>query len=254
MSQVWEYFYELYRFKIVEHNVWSGLSLSKLFCPQVSHKSAFCIQVLQFFKLKKWIYLIRTDIYFITEFTTHILRNSGWWQNCFAAHCLHSLIPYHGQNYEKCTAAYCHCTHIKILGWPSHSYVMFSGLLTEIQCKSKRLRKNTKSSPGESTADDPEGADCGDTKQVTSTTRLSKVTWPLTLIFTLKIWKITSSFCHISDKPCRVVILHVIGTLRRVTALCLSQVIHFILERLASSGKLYNSWGCSVILLSQGHC
>ncbi|KAG5273460.1 hypothetical protein AALO_G00151530 [Alosa alosa] len=47
-------------------------------------------------------------------------------------------------------------------------------LLTEIQCKSKRLRKNTKSSPGESAGDDPEGADCGDTKQVTSTTRLPK--------------------------------------------------------------------------------
>lgn len=47
-------------------------------------------------------------------------------------------------------------------------------LLTEIQCKSKRLRKNTKSSPGESAGDEPEGADCGDTKQVTSTTRLPK--------------------------------------------------------------------------------
>ncbi|KAL2093448.1 hypothetical protein ACEWY4_010760 [Coilia grayii] len=48
-------------------------------------------------------------------------------------------------------------------------------LLTEIQCKSKRLRKNTKGSSGESTADDLEGTDCGDTKQVTSsTTRLLK--------------------------------------------------------------------------------
>ncbi|XP_028814429.1 bile acid receptor isoform X1 [Denticeps clupeoides] len=47
-------------------------------------------------------------------------------------------------------------------------------LLTEIQCKSKRLRKNTKTSPGESTSDDAEGGDCGDAKQVTSTTRHSK--------------------------------------------------------------------------------
>ncbi|XP_031420134.1 bile acid receptor isoform X2 [Clupea harengus] len=47
-------------------------------------------------------------------------------------------------------------------------------LLTEIQCKSKRLRKNTKGSSEESTAGDPEGPDCGDTKQVTSTTRLLK--------------------------------------------------------------------------------
>ncbi|XP_041746601.1 bile acid receptor isoform X2 [Coregonus clupeaformis] len=44
-------------------------------------------------------------------------------------------------------------------------------LLTEIQCKSKRLRKNTKASPGESTGDETEG---GDSKQVTSTTKLSK--------------------------------------------------------------------------------
>nr|XP_046165994.1 bile acid receptor isoform X1 [Oncorhynchus gorbuscha]XP_046166001.1 bile acid receptor isoform X1 [Oncorhynchus gorbuscha] len=47
-------------------------------------------------------------------------------------------------------------------------------LLTEIQCKSKRLRKNTKASPGESTWDETEGGDNGDTKQVTSTTKLSK--------------------------------------------------------------------------------
>ncbi|KAM4618397.1 bile acid receptor isoform 1-T2 [Polymixia lowei] len=47
-------------------------------------------------------------------------------------------------------------------------------LLTEIQCKSKRLRKNTKASPGESTGDETEGADNGDNKQVTSTTKLSK--------------------------------------------------------------------------------
>ncbi|XP_071776268.1 bile acid receptor isoform X2 [Centroberyx gerrardi] len=47
-------------------------------------------------------------------------------------------------------------------------------LLTEIQCKSKRLRKNTKASPGESTGDETEGADNTDSKQVTSTTRLTK--------------------------------------------------------------------------------
>ncbi|KAM8750405.1 bile acid receptor isoform 2-T3 [Acanthopagrus schlegelii] len=47
-------------------------------------------------------------------------------------------------------------------------------LLTEIQCKSKRLRKNTKTSPGQSTGDETEGADTADNKQVTSTTRLSK--------------------------------------------------------------------------------
>ncbi|KAM6961012.1 bile acid receptor [Aplochiton taeniatus] len=47
-------------------------------------------------------------------------------------------------------------------------------LLTEIQCKSKRLRKNTKSSPGQSTGDETEGADNGDSKQVTSTTKQSK--------------------------------------------------------------------------------
>ncbi|XP_073329073.1 bile acid receptor [Pagrus major] len=47
-------------------------------------------------------------------------------------------------------------------------------LLTEIQCKSKRLRKNTKTSPGQSTGDETEGADNTDSKQVTSTTKLSK--------------------------------------------------------------------------------
>ncbi|XP_023841388.1 bile acid receptor isoform X3 [Salvelinus sp. IW2-2015] len=47
-------------------------------------------------------------------------------------------------------------------------------LLTEIQCKSKRLRKNPKVSPGQSTGDETEGGDNGDTKQVTSTTKLSK--------------------------------------------------------------------------------
>lgn len=47
-------------------------------------------------------------------------------------------------------------------------------LLTEIQCKSKRLRKNTKASPGQSTGDETEGGDNTDSKQVTSTTKLSK--------------------------------------------------------------------------------
>ncbi|KAK9516857.1 hypothetical protein VZT92_024766 [Zoarces viviparus] len=47
-------------------------------------------------------------------------------------------------------------------------------LLTEIQCKSKRLRKNTKASPGQSTGDETEGADHMDNKQVSSTTKLSR--------------------------------------------------------------------------------
>ncbi|XP_068459532.1 bile acid receptor isoform X1 [Clinocottus analis] len=47
-------------------------------------------------------------------------------------------------------------------------------LLTEIQCKSKRLRKNTKASPGQSTGDETEGADNADNKQVSSTTKLSR--------------------------------------------------------------------------------
>lgn len=47
-------------------------------------------------------------------------------------------------------------------------------LLTEIQCKSKRLRKNTKASPRPSTGDDAEGADNADSKQVTSSIKLPK--------------------------------------------------------------------------------
>lgn len=47
-------------------------------------------------------------------------------------------------------------------------------LLTEIQCKSKRLRKNTKASPGPSTGDETEGTDNTDSKMVTSTTKLQK--------------------------------------------------------------------------------
>lgn len=52
---------------------------------------------------------------------------------------------------------------------------LLAGLLTEIQCKSKRLRKNTKASAGESPGDEAEGTDNTDSKQVTSTTRLAKV-------------------------------------------------------------------------------
>lgn len=48
-----------------------------------------------------------------------------------------------------------------------------SGLLTEIQCKSKRLRKNTKASSDESIGDDV--GDSRDAKQVVSTTKPSKV-------------------------------------------------------------------------------
>ncbi|XP_060798036.1 bile acid receptor-like [Neoarius graeffei] len=47
-------------------------------------------------------------------------------------------------------------------------------LLTEIQCKSKRLRKNPKNSSEDGTGDDTEMGDSGDTKQVTSTTKTSK--------------------------------------------------------------------------------
>uniref|UniRef100_A0A3Q3L4D2 Nuclear receptor subfamily 1, group H, member 4 n=1 Tax=Mastacembelus armatus TaxID=205130 RepID=A0A3Q3L4D2_9TELE len=47
-------------------------------------------------------------------------------------------------------------------------------LLTEIQCKSKRLRKNIKASPGQSTGDETEGPDNTDSKYVTSTTKMSK--------------------------------------------------------------------------------
>ncbi|XP_058244313.1 bile acid receptor isoform X3 [Hemibagrus wyckioides] len=47
-------------------------------------------------------------------------------------------------------------------------------LLTEIQCKSKRLRKNPKASSEDGTADDTEMGDSGDAKQVTSTTKTLK--------------------------------------------------------------------------------
>ncbi|KAM9172614.1 bile acid receptor isoform 2-T2 [Pangshura tecta] len=46
---------------------------------------------------------------------------------------------------------------------------MYAGLLTEIQCKSKRLRKNVKQPPDQTVSEDNEGADL---KQVTSTTKI----------------------------------------------------------------------------------
>ncbi|XP_053356639.1 bile acid receptor isoform X3 [Clarias gariepinus] len=47
-------------------------------------------------------------------------------------------------------------------------------LLTEIQCKSKRLRKTPKTSSEDGTGDDAEMGDSGDAKQVTSTTKAIK--------------------------------------------------------------------------------
>ncbi|XP_027017819.1 bile acid receptor isoform X1 [Tachysurus fulvidraco] len=47
-------------------------------------------------------------------------------------------------------------------------------LLTEIQCKSKRLRKNPRASSEDGTTDDTEVGDSGDAKQVTSTTKTLK--------------------------------------------------------------------------------
>lgn len=55
------------------------------------------------------------------------------------------------------------------------SLLLPAGLLTEVQCKSKRLRKNTKASPGQSPGDETEAGDYGDGKHVSSTTKLSKV-------------------------------------------------------------------------------
>lgn len=46
------------------------------------------------------------------------------------------------------------------------------GLLTEIQCKSKRLRKNVKQPPDQTVSEDNEGHDV---KQVTSTTKIYRV-------------------------------------------------------------------------------
>uniref|UniRef100_A0A8C8T053 Nuclear receptor subfamily 1 group H member 4 n=1 Tax=Pelusios castaneus TaxID=367368 RepID=A0A8C8T053_9SAUR len=51
-------------------------------------------------------------------------------------------------------------------------------LLTEIQCKSKRLRKNVKQQPDQTTNEDNEGADL---KQVTSTTKIYREKVELTL-------------------------------------------------------------------------
>ncbi|KAM6137807.1 bile acid receptor isoform 1-T1 [Pterocles gutturalis] len=48
---------------------------------------------------------------------------------------------------------------------------MYTGLLTEIQCKSKRLRKNVKQPPDQTVNEDNEGHDM---KQVTSTTKISR--------------------------------------------------------------------------------
>ncbi|MBN3321993.1 GA2L3 protein, partial [Atractosteus spatula] len=53
-------------------------------------------------------------------------------------------------------------------------YMRRKCLLTEIQCKSKRLRKNTKSSPDHFGREETEAGDSGDNKQVTSTTKVLK--------------------------------------------------------------------------------
>ena len=60
----------------------------------------------------------------------------------------------------------------KVVDW-----LLFPGLLTEIQCKSKRLRKNTKAPPlGECAGQQAYlGPDPSENKQVTSTTMLHKV-------------------------------------------------------------------------------
>lgn len=52
------------------------------------------------------------------------------------------------------------------------SLCLFSGLLTEIQCKSKRLRKNVKQHADQSNNEDSEGRDL---RQVTSTTKSCRV-------------------------------------------------------------------------------
>ena len=56
------------------------------------------------------------------------------------------------------------------------NWLLFPGLLTEIQCKSKRLRKNTKASSVGECAGQPAhmGPYPSDNKQVTSTTTLHK--------------------------------------------------------------------------------
>ena len=50
--------------------------------------------------------------------------------------------------------------------------LIFSGLLTEIQCKSKRLRKNVKQHADQAIHEDSEGRDL---RQVTSTTKSCRV-------------------------------------------------------------------------------
>lgn len=52
------------------------------------------------------------------------------------------------------------------------SLFMFSGLLTDIQCKSKRLRKNVKQHADQTINEDSEGRDL---RQVTSTTKSCRV-------------------------------------------------------------------------------
>lgn len=64
-----------------------------------------------------------------------------------------------------------HTRNSAFYGWLS-LYVYFSGLLTEIQCKSKRLRKNVKQHADQTINEDSEGRD---SRQVTSTTKSCRV-------------------------------------------------------------------------------
>jgi hypothetical protein len=63
-----------------------------------------------------------------------------------------------------------HPTVLSLMG--KSSVLIFSGLLTEIQCKSKRLRKNVKQNADQSLNEDSEGRDL---RQVTSTTKSFRV-------------------------------------------------------------------------------
>lgn len=56
--------------------------------------------------------------------------------------------------------------------YPKSIVLCIPGLLTEIQCKSKRLRKNVKQLPDQTVNEDNEGHDM---KQVTSTTKMYRV-------------------------------------------------------------------------------
>lgn len=71
-------------------------------------------------------------------------------------------------------------------------------MLTEIQCKSKRLRKNTKASSDESTGDDV--VDSRDGKQVVSTTKPSKVRTQALSDWVIQSRKLpllkTQKYCH----------------------------------------------------------